>query len=462
MRKPRPLAGHKLYRATEGVPLSELGQELMARVSATITGEESPDERALASELEALPEEELSRILTDIAHQQQERTLSLFGTLVENSSDGKLAGAVAESLSVVKNNAAVDLLAEIATTAEEAQVRKTARASLQRMKSSGMEVDSVLADHMATLQAQILQLDSTAFMTLMSGISDNGDVVAFFARRLPLKGLVAAQVTINDVSGIAQCNVHAATKKAVNRMLEGLNEGESALLVPVDPEYAQFLLAQALQKTQQQGKDLPEGFEDAHPVIGETHQAFEQPPLEEYLDESATREHLGDLLPESLNLVKDMVFGGWGFLDEELVKPFVERIEEALQSEIVISEQASRDRVRALVQEAIETIVDSKRDLLKRRIEHNAYILACRGALNEAETAWAVALALQDPDRSPTRIPLLAGIVSASLRERLKAEEEAESLWQVEEGSGILVPRQQPLFVAEAEDESPTGIITTV
>ncbi|MFB0519396.1 MAG: hypothetical protein ACETWC_08970, partial [Acidobacteriota bacterium] len=120
-------------------------------------------------------------------------------------------------------------------------------------------------------------------------------------------------------------------------------------------------------------------------------------------------------------------------LSLEEIKEYVEEIEEAKRSRIILADHQKEFRLTTLLSETTNSYFSLQKNRYKRRLEEVALWLFLRGSKEEARLCAAVALAMED--REPASIPFLFQLMERSIEFYQRQKEE-----KIKEGTSLIIP----------------------
>jgi len=125
-------------------------------------------------------------------------------------------------------------------------------------------------------------------------------------------------------------------------------------------------------------------------------------------------------------------------LEKEEAQKYMDLLEGASQSRLILAPHQQESRLFEIYQHAVHELFDEKRRLLfRRRLEEMAFMLWKKGLQAEARIALSAAAGLSEESKILYPHPFLLELVKRSLmylREEQKQEKEREK------GSGLIIP----------------------
>ncbi len=246
---------------------------------------------------------------------------------------------------------------------------------------------------------------------------------------------------LSDREGFVECHVLDVKSKQKAKFWENLR-GADGLVDPltVPAAYAVSLLEDAYQLNPSEGgaSRYASLRERIRSHWGKPEDAPPRPAIPEVIPGERSR-----LLDESRRLALDPLFHSW-LPGQEEIAPWLEKVLEALDSPLVLSEPQKQARAEGVKDEATRALYPPEdRELWSRRLLEMAYYLDLKGRAQDALAAWAAA-----DDLSPTQQkrgpltgdnPFLIELVGFALRMAWEIREQAK---KPESPTGLVVPAE--------------------
>jgi hypothetical protein len=332
--------------------------------------------------------------------------------------------AVLEALSTMATPAAAALVTQIAAHTDEKDVQKAARRALYRLKTMGVDIDTVSPHEPRKSVLEVPKLPVVAALT--SQIDFDGNRALYLARRRPFSGLVFVSLIISDQRGVLDCNAFSVTKKDLNRLVADIQADDRLTHVELPPAYAQQLVEEGYQRNLSTGTPLPQDFQGLRDLIGMPDTWWERGPMYHLINPEEIRGQ-PTWLALSGQLLEVKEFQGW-HLAPEAVQPYREEIRRQAESPIIVSPALQQERVEAVQKRTMRELFDPDACARYRsRLEEMAYLLWQTKRPDEAKRALASALALQGEGVDPAAQPFLRALFTRSV-------EMAEALEQQDAG----------------------------
>jgi hypothetical protein len=320
--------------------------------------------------------------------------------------------AVVEALSTMATPEAATLLTQIAATTNAKEVQKAARRALYRLKTMGVDTESVRVGEPRKSVLEVPKLPIV--IALASHIDFAGNRALYLARRRPFSGLVLMSLIISDQHGILDCNAFPVTKKELSRIIADIQADDRLTHVELPPTYAQQLVEESYRRNLSTGTPVPQDFQGLHDLIGMPDTPWERGPIYHLINPEEIRGQAVwlSLSGQLLNLKE---FQGW-HVPPEAVQKYREEVRHTAESLIIVSPALQQERLEGTQKRALRAIFDP--DTCTRyglRLEEMAYLLWHTKRPDEAKRAFASALALQGEGVDPAEHPFLRTLFTRSV-----------------------------------------------
>lgn len=320
--------------------------------------------------------------------------------------------AVVEALSTMATPEAATLLTQVAATTNAKEVQKAARRALYRLKTMGVDTDSVRVGEPRKSVLEVPKLPIV--IALASQIDFAGNRALYLARRRPFSGLVLVSLIINDQRGVLDCNAFPVTKKELTRIVGDIQADDRLTHVELPPTYAQQLVEESYRRNLSTGTPVPQDFQGLHDLIGMPDTPWEQGPIYHLINPEEIRGQPAWLsLPGQLLDVKELQ--GW-HVPPEAVQKYREEARRTAESPIIVSPALQQERLEAVQKRVLREMFDPDTCTRYRtRLEEMAYLLWQTKRPDEAKRAFASALALQGEGVDPAEHPFLRALFTRSV-----------------------------------------------
>jgi hypothetical protein len=320
--------------------------------------------------------------------------------------------AVVEALSTLATPEAATLLTQIAAQANAKELQKAARRALYRLKTRGVDTESVRVGEPRKSVLEVPKLPIV--IALASQIDFAGNRALYLARRRPFSGLVLVNLIINDQHGVLDCHALPVTKKELTRLVADIRADDRLTHVELPATYAQQLVEESYRRNLSTGTPVPQDFQGLHDLIGMPDTPWEQGPIYHLINPEEIRGQPAWLsLSGQLLDVKE--FQGW-HVPPEAVQSYREEVKRSADSLIIVSPALQQERLEGVQKRALREIFDPDSCARYRsRLEEMAYLLWQTKRPDEARRALASALALQGEGVDPAAHPFLRALFTRSV-----------------------------------------------
>jgi len=324
--------------------------------------------------------------------------------------------AIARALGMIADAGAAAMLVEMEAGASGA-IRREVRRALFKLKQHG--IDAPISTTPAASTAHDTDTEKTA---MLSPIDGEGARIVWIVKPRVQGGVIRMWALISESEGLVGAQNAHLSRRELKSERDELERRAQVKLVDGDWRVADFIACEAWRNTPESRRGhvgnflalrseliaSPPPTELAHPVYAELAPEAEGEPSVELLKE-----------PELLE---------WR-LPDELLKPYVDEINQAGESVIVLSPVHKQERVNAVIDRATtELLTGNNGKRTQRRLEDIAYYLVRVG--RRAQAGWAAGAALRMRDGiDVTKIVFFQSFIRTQLgtvaaAEQQKAEEE--------------------------------------
>ncbi len=211
-------------------------------------------------------------------------------------------------------------------------------------------------------------------------------------------------------------------------MMTEIKEKHGITMISVPWDFADWVLYEAFDRAKESGRS---GLEQFHSMRAHMNLAKPNPrphPVYDHLQAEEMRS--GTWREASQKVLEEPEFLSW-VLDEDWIQPYVERVQEAQESRLVLNPMQKEERMGRLVHEITRELFGGEVGrCFVGRMEDMALYLLLTSRKDRAQSALSVALALKDQDLGGLGVPFLHGLIRKSLaayqtKEKAKEEEKA-------------------------------------
>ncbi len=317
------------------------------------------------------------------------------------------------ALANIRNPAIPVLLAEMFGRSPDLPRRKALKRALHLLKTRGVPVPREVLPREEPLAGAELP---PATQARVSPILGNGDSIVILSAPREILGGTSVVALINDGAGFQECHLLSLNSKQQKEFWEHYREQGLSEWFTVPGPYAVRLLEEAYA---QQGRGGAAA--GSYPGLRERIWKYwgrpdEAPDLEQTPPAPEPSEP-NRLLEQSRQLAEEPIFHYWlpGFKEME---PWFHKLQEILESPLVLSDHQKQGRADALVREAALALYPPEsRGRWRRRLLATAYYLDLSQRPEPARIARAAAADLATPPGGPLAMenPFLTGLVAKAL-----------------------------------------------
>jgi hypothetical protein len=310
---------------------------------------------------------------------------------------------------------------------DEAAMPKAGRKALRRvrhqLRSRGVEVAGPPRQPVvATLPRVEDRLDEA----LLSPLDPRGTRAAFLVSSHPSGGARMFEVLLDDERGVLETRVYSVGRSQLRRFVRSFTQRDEFPAVSAPSDAVRALIARAAQ-AQPADRPLPRGFVEWRGQLAEAPQGARTPG-------EIVRAELGDveaepsLLRRAAERVRAHALGPWP-PPAEALHGVAERLGEAAQGRLVVSEAQRREQLDAVLDGALdELFAEPFAARTAARFEETAYWWWRRGSEEDARVCLAAARAfreggVRDNPVARAMIEVVMAPVLAKLEEEMAGEQ---------------------------------------
>lgn len=319
--------------------------------------------------------------------------------------------AVAFLLGRVADPVAVDALTTLERSARAKEIKREARRSLFKLEQRGMNIARG-EETRAAAPRPAFKL-GPEIEGYISSVDGPGVRLVWLTRPQPDGGLQLLQGMVSDRVGLARVSGSFVKRKELRERAQTIKESHGVSMIPVPWEYADRMLYEGYEKAKALGQGETEHFLSLRSVFNPLKPKPAPHPVYDRLSaESAQAEAWRE---RSRRLLDEPEFRFW-ILDEDWMKFYLDRVEEAQGSRLVLNEAQKEERFSAIVRDAAREIFTGETGrIFTRRMEDMALYLLETGREEPAKLALAVALQLAQGEIGILDISFLTGLAQKSL-----------------------------------------------
>ncbi len=327
--------------------------------------------------------------------------------------------AIARALGTIADPAAAAMLAELEAGASGA-MRREVRRALYKLKQHGIEVPTASA---AKASAAVATLESdTEKAAMLSPIDGEGARIVWIVKPRVQGGVIRMWALISEREGLVGAQNTHLSRRELKSEREELERRAQVKLVDGDWRVADFIACEAWRNTPESRRGQVGNF------LALRSELITSPPPTELVHPVYAELAAEAAAEPSVELLKEPELLEWR-LPDDLLKRYVDEINEAGESVIVLSPMHKQERVNAVIDRATaELLRGDNGKKIQRRFEDIAYYLARVGRREQAGWAAAAAARLRD-GIDVTKVLFFQAFIRTQLgtvaaAEQQKAEEE--------------------------------------
>ena len=325
--------------------------------------------------------------------------------------------AIARALGMIADPAAAAMLAEMEAGASGA-MRREVRRALYKLKQHGIDAPSPPAATAIPDRGT----ERTEINAMLSPIDSEGARIVWIVKPRMQGGLLRMWALISEHEGLVGAQNTRLSRRELNSEREELERRAQVKLVDADWRVADFIACEAWRNTPESRRGQVGNF------LALRSELIASPPPTELVHPVYAELAAEAAAEPSVELLKEPEFLEWR-LPDDLLKRYVDEINEAGESVIVLSPVHKQERVNAVIDRATaELLSGAHGKRIQRRLEDIAYYMVRAGRREQAGWAAAAAARLRD-GIDVTKVLFFQAFIRTQLgtvaaAEQQKAEEE--------------------------------------
>ena len=324
--------------------------------------------------------------------------------------------AIARALGSIADPQAAAMLAEMEAGAAGA-MRREVRRALYKLKQHGIDAPAA-----TVLASSALHPDADEISAMLSPIDGEGARIVWIVKPRVQGGLVRMWALISERDGLVGAQNTGLSRRELKSERDELERRAQVKLVDADWRVADFIVCEAWRNTPESRRGTVGNFLmiRSELIAAPPPTALTHPVYAELAAEAAVE--------PSVELLKEPELLEWR-LPDALLKPYVDEINQAGESVIVLSPVHKQERVNTVIDRATAELLTGDNGVrIRRRLEDIAYYLARVGRRTQAGWAAAAAARLRD-GIDVTKVLFFQAFIRTQLgtvaaAEQQKAEEE--------------------------------------
>ena len=329
--------------------------------------------------------------------------------------------AIARALGTIADSQAAAMLVEMEVGAAGA-MRREVRRALYKLKQHGIDAPAATAPASSMPHPDANEISANEISAMLSPIDGEGARIVWIVKPRVQGGLVRMWALISERDGLVGAQNTGMSRRELKSERDELERRAQVKLVDADWRVADFIVCEAWRNTPESRRGTVGNFLmiRSELIAAPPPTALTHPVYAELAAEAAAE--------PSVELLKEPELLEWR-LPDALLKPYVDEINQAGESVIVLSPVHKQERVNAVIDRATAELLTGDNGVrIRRRLEDIAYYLARVGRRTQAGWAAAAASRLRD-GIDPSKVLFFQGFIRTQLgtvaaAEQQKAEEE--------------------------------------
>ncbi|MBI4529411.1 MAG: hypothetical protein HY695_36905 [Deltaproteobacteria bacterium] len=345
--------------------------------------------------------------------------------------DREIDLGVAHVLGRIADSAAVEVLTGLEQATADKEVKREIRRSLYRLGQRGIVPSQPRAED--TPRRVLLGLGPIS-EGYISSVDGAGGRLVWLVRPQPGSGLLLLQGMVSDREGLVRLGGLTIRRRELRNMAREIQQKHGVTMISVPWEYCDLLLYEGYEKAKGLSKPGLEDYLSLRSSFNPSKPKITRHPVYDRFGGEDPRS--GAWRELSRRLLDEPDFRLW-ILDEDWMKPYLEQVQRARDSRLVLNEIQQEERFAGIVRDAVKEIfTDERGRIFRRRMEDMALYLLETRREELAKLALAVALQLAEGEIGWLDISFLTGLAQKSLAFYLSQEKEKAA----EEPSLIVKP----------------------
>jgi hypothetical protein len=340
--------------------------------------------------------------------------------------------AVIFSLGRIADRAAVDALTEIEQRTIDKSYKKEIKRALFKLEQRGLKVSR---ESFADAKAPSLFVHEPDIEAYMSPVDGGGGRLIWIARAQPNHGLQVIQAMVHDRDGLLRVGATHLRRKDVRKMFQEFKDRHDVRMIAIPWRFADQTIYEGYEKAKARGQSGLEKFHELRSVISAAKPKQQEHPIYQKLNAQEAREDAWR--EQSRRLLDEPELRYW-VLTDDWIQQFLQQIQEAQTSRLVLNPLQKEERLNAIVREAVKTLCSGENGrAFKRRMEDMALYFFETQRIVAAKLSLAVALQVGEGDPGPLDVAFLTGLIQKSFAVLMSKEKSKE---EDEQGSFIIKP----------------------
>lgn len=319
--------------------------------------------------------------------------------------------AIVSLLGRIADPAARDLLMGLEQRAQDKQLKKEIRRSLFKLAQQGIAAPQAEAGRPSRPEP-VLRL-GPAIEGYLSSVDGGGGRLVWLVKPQAGSGVHLLQGMVSDREGLTRVGGGLLKRKELRRMAQDIKKQHGVTMISVPWEYADYLLYEAHEAARDIGRSGIESYSSLRALFASGKPQASAHPIYSRLDAEEARS--GAWRELSRRLLEEPELRSW-VLDEDWMKPYLEQVEQAQESRLVLNPLQKEERFAGIVRDAVQGLFSGERaKIFQRRMEDMALYLMETGREAQAKLAVAVGRQFAEGNAGALDISFLTGLVQKSL-----------------------------------------------
>ena len=320
----------------------------------------------------------------------------------------------------------VDLLRRIDKAAGDKDVKKEIKRALFKLGQKGLAIadDTPEEKKPATLFERTPDIEG-----YMSAVDGGGGRLIWIVRTQPSHGLQVIQAMLHEREGLLRFGAVQMKRKELRAMTDEIKKQHGVSMIAIPWRFADQIIYDGYEKAKARGQSGLENFHDVRSLIATGKPKPVTHPVYAKLGAGDLRD--GAWREQSRRLLDEPELRYWIVIDDGL-KRYLEQIEDARTSPLVLNPVQKEERLAAIVRDAVKSLCAGESGkAFQQRMEDTALYFAETQRMEQAKLALAVSQQVGEGDPGPLDISFLTGLMQKSfafyMSQQKAQQDEAQS-----------------------------------
>ncbi|MBI2361585.1 MAG: hypothetical protein HYV04_22200, partial [Deltaproteobacteria bacterium] len=319
--------------------------------------------------------------------------------------------AIVSLLGRIVDPASRDLLIGLEQRTRDKPLKKEIRRSLFKLAQKGIEIPRAQAEQPQRPQP-VLSLEPE-IEGYLSSVDAGGGRLVWLAKPQAGSGVQLLQGMVSDREGLIRAGGALVKRKELRRMARDIKEQHGITMISVPWQYADRLLYEAYETAKELGRGGIESYTSLRALFTSGKPQALAHPIYSRLDAEEARS--GAWRELSRRLLDEPEFRPW-VLDEDWMKPYLDEVDQAQQSRLVLNPLQKEERSAGILRDAVAGLFSGPEvKIFQRRMEDMALYLIETGREAQARLALAVGRQFAEGNLGALDISFLTGLAQKSL-----------------------------------------------